>query len=150
MTIEELREIDDEILNKGVECPYAPYSPACRADEEWEAEYYRFCRSHLERFTAEDWVMVAATPDLNCLNSYITEYAGKLDLGQLSSIDLIILLTAAPELAEKCRLETLDASSWENLIENQGKVFDDPKYSIYPEWVKADKTRALEIYEMKC
>jgi len=148
MTLEELMMLEDELADRGSECPHSPDLPSTEMDREWDAEYAKFCRERLVRLTAEDWVLALSHPNLQLLQSYASEYAARQDLTKLSAIDLVVLLTTAPELAEKCDLNTLDAEAWVNLIENHGELFADAKYGVYSEWVKADKKAALEHFHL--
>jgi hypothetical protein len=143
MTKGELLEVENDLLDYGVQCPYAPNEPSCQSDYDWQDAYFRFCDERLVRLTLHDWLLVASLPDLEILRSYLSQYAAKFDLSALSETDLIILLSAAPELAEKCDLSRLDSASWENLIENCGSIFADAKYECYPEWRKVDTKEVL-------
>jgi hypothetical protein len=144
MNSNELQIVENEILDYGVQCPYAPNEPSCQSDYDWQDVYFKFCSERLERLTLQDWLLVASLPDLEILRSYLPQYAVEFDLSALSEADLIILLSAAPELAEKCDLSKLDAASWENLIENCGATFADAKYECYPEWRKVNVKESLE------
>jgi hypothetical protein len=144
MNSNELQIVENEILDYGVQCPYAPNEPSCQSDYDWQDAYSKFCSERLVRLTLHDWLLVASLPDLEILRSYLPQYAVEFDLSALSEADLIILLSAAPELAEKCDLSRLDAASWENLIENCGATFADAKYECYPEWRKVNVKESLE------
>jgi hypothetical protein len=144
MNSNELQIVENEILDYGVQCPYAPNEPSCQSDYDWQDAYSKFCSERLVRLTLHDWLLVASLPDLEILRSYLPQYAVEFDLSALSEADLIILLSAAPELAEKCDLLRLDAASWENLIENCGATFADAKYECYPEWRKVNVKESLE------
>jgi hypothetical protein len=144
MNSNELQIVENEILDYGVQCPYAPNEPSCQSDYDWQDAYSKFCSERLVKLTLHDWLLVASLPDLEILRSYLPQYAVEFDLSALSEADLIILLSAAPELAEKCDLSRLDAASWENLIENCGATFADAKYECYPEWRKVNVKESLE------
>lgn len=144
MNIDDLQTIEDDLLDYGVQCPYAPNEPSFQSDYDWQDAYFRFCDERLVRLTLHDWLLVASLPDLEILRSYLSSYVGDFDLAELSVADLVILLSAAPELAEKCDLSRLDAASWENLIENCGATFADAKYECYPEWRKVNVKESLE------
>jgi hypothetical protein len=144
MNSNELQTIENEILDYGVQCPYAPNEPSFQFDYDWQDAYSKFCSERLKRLTLHDWLLVASLPDLEILRSYLPQYAVEFDLSALSEADLIILLSAAPELAEKFDLSRLDAASWENLIENCGATFADAKYECYPEWRKVNVKESLE------
>jgi hypothetical protein len=144
MNSNDLQMIETELLDYGVQCPYAPNEPSFQSDYDWQDAFFRFCDERLVRLTLHDWLLVASLPDLEILRSYLPQYAVEFDLSALSEADLIILLSAAPELAEKCDLSRLDAASWENLIENCGATFADAKYECYPEWRKVNVKESLE------
>lgn len=144
MSKEELQTIEDDLLDYGVQCPYALNEPSFQSDYDWQDAYFKFCSERVGELTLQDWLLVASLPDLEILRSYLPQYAAKFDLSALSEVDLIILLSAAPELAEKCNLSRLDSASWENLIENCGSIFADAKYESYPEWRKVNVKESLE------
>ena len=144
MNSNELQTIENELLDYGLQCPYALNEPSCQYDYDWQDAYSKFCSARLVKLTLQDWLLVASLPDLEILRSYLSSYVGDFDLAELSEADLIILLSAAPELAEKCDLSKLDAASWENLIENYGSIFADAKYESYPEWRKVNVKESLE------
>jgi hypothetical protein len=130
----ELQTVENELLDYGSQCPYAPNEPSCQSDYDWQDAYFKFCSERLVKLALQDWLLVASLPDLEILRSYLSSYVGNFDLAVLSEADLVILLSATPELAEKCDLSKLDSASWENLIENCGSTFNDAKYECYPEW----------------
>lgn len=144
MSKEELQTVENELLDYGSQCPYAPNEPSCQSDYDWQDAYSKFCCERLGKLTLQDWLLVASLSDLEILRSYLSSYVGNFDLGELSGADLVILLSAAPELAEKCDLSKLDAASWENLIENCGATFADAKYECYSEWRKVNVKEAQE------
>lgn len=144
MTKGELLEVENDLLDYGVQCPYAPNEPSFQSDYDWQDAYFRFCDERLGRLTLQDWLLVASLPDLEILRSYLPQYAVEFDLSALSEADLIILLSVAPDIAEKSDLSKLDAASWKNLIENCGSIFADAKYECYPEWRKVNVKELLE------
>jgi hypothetical protein len=144
----EMQVIENAIISYGSQCPYAPNEPSCQSDYDWQDAYFKFCSERLERLTLEDWIFVASNPDFELLKEYLSEFVGRFNLSTLSETDIVILLSAAPELADKCNLAELTASSWENLIENCGYVFADAKYGIYLEWKKVNVNEALNRWRI--
>jgi len=75
VTLQELMMLEDELADRGSECPFAPDQPSCPTDEEWLAEYSSFCHERLKKLTATDWALVMTSPELELLQGYANEYA---------------------------------------------------------------------------